>query len=379
MTAVFAARRAAEEFAGLVDGTRTDVADRYAALADVVSLLAEQPRVEARPAFVADLRSRLMAAADFQLAIATPPLRAVPSTPTTTPAHTPVRQRRFGTAAAAALVVVGGTTGVAAASQGALPGDGLYNVKRGIENVASAFSTSDSDKGSRLLDRAGTRLDEVEALTAAGADPARINATLADFGSSASHGASLLFRSYEAHGRSSDIDAVRDFAAAQRAALAALADGAPAGARDAFASADSQLEAIDTEALSLCGGCGGAGFDAGLHPSSASALDALLTVPAAAQARPKPAPATTKQAAPQPASSGSSTTSGGVVGPAPTTTPTPTAPTTTTSQVTDTVKDTVSSVTDPVTDLVDQVGQGTGLTAVTDPVTGLVGGLLGSN
>lgn len=377
MTSVFAARRAAEEFAGLVDGTRTDVADRYAALGDVVTLLTEQPRVEARPAFVSDLRDRLMAAADFQLTIATPTLRSVPST-TTSSTRTPLRPHRLGTAAAAALVVVGGTTGVAAASQGALPGDGLYNVKRGIENVTSVFSTSDADKGGRLLDRAGTRLHEVEALTAAGADSERITSTLEDFSASASHGAGLLFRSYQSGGRSSDIAKVRDFASEQRAALAALADLAPVDARDAFAAVDTQLDAIDTEALSLCAGCGGAVDSAFRDATSAAALDALLAVPAAIKAKPKAQPHKSK---PAPSHSSSSGTTGQDLPPAPTATaaPTPTATSTpdVTQQVTDTVKDTIGGVVAPVTGLVDQVGESTGLSAVTDPVTGLLNGLTG--
>ena len=47
------------------------------------------------------------------------------------------RNRRLGTAAAS-LVIVGGTAGMAAAASGALPGEPLYPIKRGIEQVTTA-------------------------------------------------------------------------------------------------------------------------------------------------------------------------------------------------------------------------------------------------
>lgn len=381
MTSVFAARRAAEEFADLVDGTRPDVADRYAALSPVVALLADQPRVQARPAFVADLRSALMAAADLELAPA--PARALRVVQTTEVRRTPVRQRRFSAAAAVALVVVGGTTGVAAAAQSALPGDGLYSVKRGIESATSVFATTDAGKGSDLLDRAGTRIDEVEALSASGAGREQIRATLEDFSESAGKGAGLLFRSYEAKGQSTDIAAVRAFAADQRTALAGLADLAPAAARQDFDAAMAALDAIDTEALSLCAGCGGSSADAAFDDVDAlSALDTLLSLPARSKTREvgkrqetnhasAPAGGTTSA----PPTNGPAPTGGGTTGPAPTggTTSTPTP----TPEPTQVVQNTLEAVTEPVTSLVNQLGANTGLTAVTNPLTNLLGGLTG--
>lgn len=378
MTSLFAARRAAEEFANLVDATGPAAADRYAELAGVVTLLREQPRPQARPAFVADLRSRLMAAAETELR---PALRAVPTTTsiTVTPRRTTTRQRRLGSAAAAALVVVGGTTGIAAAAQHALPGEGLYSVKRGIETAAAAFNASEAGKGADLLAQAGTRLEEVEALSAAGADAGTVSATLGEFEAAANKGAGLLFTSYQSTGRSSDIATVRSFAADQLAALDAAAASAPAGSAEKFAAAAEALSAIDTQAVTLCSGCGGGGLSGFGGADADDALESLISKPAAEA----PKIRTTLQQSPQAAAAeevaGQVDDPEGTLGEPPTT-PTDPAPTQpppppTPAQVLEPVQETVNGVTEPVTGLVDQIGQDTGLSAVTDPVTSLLNGL----
>ena len=73
--------------------------------------------------------------------------------------------------AAAALVIVGGTAGMAAAASGALPGESLYPIKRGVEQVAIAANLGDAAKGSALLGQAEERLEEVCALQSESASP----------------------------------------------------------------------------------------------------------------------------------------------------------------------------------------------------------------
>ena len=78
MTPLFAARRAAEEFAQLVDapvdrsatrtGTHGHRAGPHADLLPTVTTLREQTSVTPRAEFVAELRARLMVAADTALA-----------------------------------------------------------------------------------------------------------------------------------------------------------------------------------------------------------------------------------------------------------------------------------------------------------------------
>ena len=54
--------------------------------------------------------------------------------------------------------------GVAAASTDALPGDSLYGLKRGIEDVRLDLADGDSDRGRLYLDQASTRLSEARRL-----------------------------------------------------------------------------------------------------------------------------------------------------------------------------------------------------------------------
>lgn len=384
MTSLFAARRAAEEFADLVESHQPDVTDRYATLGGVVTLLREQPPVTARPEFVTDLRGRLLAAAEVELAPSAPVLRPVPTlVPGTTPPGAFARPRRLGTAAAVALAVVGGTTGLAAASSNALPGDGLYSVKRSIETATAAMNTTDAGKGADLLRQAGTRLEEIAALSAADGDAADIRAAVADFVDTAHDGAGLLFRSYQSTGRSSDIATVRDFTADQGAALRSLAASGSVDSPEDLAPAASALEQIEGDAQDLCAGCGGSGFD---DAEAGLALQSLLTAPAApparsTQARQSSLAAQAEQAAGEVALQPAPTAPAPEVT-APDAGPTPTNPL---EPVRDTVRDVTGPLTgplgpvlDPVTGVVDDLGEATGLTPVTDPLTGILDGL-GSN
>ena len=225
MTPLFPAQRAAEEFERVLSGTADDaVAARYAELRDAVEQLRTLPEVTPRAEFVGDLRSRLMTAAETELVVVPQAtLRAVPSLPEE---RTKRRNRRLGTIAAS-LVVVGGTAGMAAAASGALPGETLYPIKRGIEQVTTAAHFGDAAQGRALLGQAATRLDEVRALQAEGnADPDVISQTMDAFRTAADSGSEKLFSSYQSSGDQADITAVRDFTAAQMADVAAMSTAA---------------------------------------------------------------------------------------------------------------------------------------------------------
>ena len=161
MTPLFPAQRAAEEFEKALGGTATQaVADRYSDLLETVEVLRTQPEVLPRVEFVDELRVRLMIAAETELVASPNVVRLVPK-------RTSRTRRRLGTAAAS-LVIVGGTAGMAAAASGALPGDPLYPVKRGVEQAGAAVRMSDAAEGEALLRQSATRLDEVRALQAKG-------------------------------------------------------------------------------------------------------------------------------------------------------------------------------------------------------------------
>ncbi len=250
MTPLFPAQRAAEEFDSVLDGRApAAVAERYAGLAATAQVLRDQPEVMPRAEFVADLRERLMLAAATEMVPAAPVVRRAPSTTR--------RNRRLGTVAAA-LVIVGGSAGMAAAASGALPGDPLYPVKRGIEQVQIAAHVGDASKGSALLDQADTRLGEVQRMLASGeTDQSLLDATTADFQSSANSGAEKLFSAYQADGNSADITTVRDFTSGAMSQVSSMADGADPSQAGSLRDVADTLADLDQQAATLCASCGG--------------------------------------------------------------------------------------------------------------------------
>ena len=368
MTSLISTRRAAEDFARVVDGTRQDVADRYADLTATVDLLRRQETPVARAEFVADLRARLMTAADTALV---PAQHAAPSRATVVTLEPGRRQRRLA-AVAAAFVVVGGTAGVAAAAESSLPGDVLYPIKRGIESAEVSLNTSDAAKGRDLIAQAGTRLDEIDGLMSNGDSTEEITHTLSSFERSATSGADLLFVAYQRDSDSSDLAQLRSIFSDQAAQLNALAAQAPPTAQPGFESATALLADLDQQARVLCGNCGpDQGVSAFVDLSSASGIGSLWTQPAAAAAADKLRSQTealankaTELAEDQPkvplTTSPDGTVrdgSGGVT--------VPSLPTQGGS-----LQTSVTNVTDGVDGLIDQVGSTTGLDPVTDTVTG---------
>jgi hypothetical protein len=285
MTPQFPARRDAEDFASVLDGSAsTAVAERYAALASTVTLLRAQPAPEPRAEFVTDLRTRLMAEADVAL---NPRLRAATSLDAERARRRGRRERHLG-AAAAAIVLVGATTGMAAAAQGSLPGQTLYPLKRSIESVEVHLSTSDSTRGQQLLDQASTRLNEVRALVDGPETPqstALVRSTLDAFTASADQGSRLMFSSYQGNGDAGDIATVRDFTHGTMDVLRSLATSS-AGASATFATAGATLADIDQQARVLCGGCSDARPltvpSSMVDLTSAAALQRLVAAPARA-------------------------------------------------------------------------------------------------
>ncbi|MDQ6641190.1 MAG: DUF5667 domain-containing protein [Actinomycetota bacterium] len=250
MNALLPAHRRAEKFAALVDTSSTIAADgRDAEFLAIVEVLrgaaAEAP--EPRPDFVTSLRDRLMVEADTALV---PTDRRL-----VLPQHAGRRQNRL-TAVAAALVIVGGTAGVSVAAQGSLPGDALYPLKRGIEQVTETFSFSDAARGQDLLHQADSRLSEVSSMLGNGASDASIAETMHNFATSAGQGADLLFTSYQRNGDDASVSAVRDFAGTDMGELTDLAHRAPRSLQADFAQAAQLLADLDQQARVLCAECG---------------------------------------------------------------------------------------------------------------------------
>lgn len=99
----------------------------------------------------------------------------------------PLRSRlahRAGRHAVAAMVAVGslaGSSGVAAASQSALPGQTLYPVKRAVEQVMLTAAVTPTAEVRMLTRFAGRRLDEAQQLLAGGAGAELVEPLLAEY------------------------------------------------------------------------------------------------------------------------------------------------------------------------------------------------------
>ena len=187
MTALPSGSRRARLLAAALDGEPgTGVAGSLAlhegptdlvALAGQVQVLAVEPPAQ----FLGTLRELVMAAAverEAHLAARAGDLAQAGGGPSAHGRHEeppPAARRRprgrgrraLATSVASVLVTSGTAVGISAASAQALPGDLLYPVKRGIEQVDLALQRSTEAKGLVLLEHAATRLTELEGLLAA--------------------------------------------------------------------------------------------------------------------------------------------------------------------------------------------------------------------
>ncbi len=267
MTPLFPAQRAAEEFDHVLNGTSTVPVDtRNAQLLATVEMLRAQPQILPRADFVADLRSRLMTAAATEMVRAPAAVHQLVPRPTTT------NRRRLGTVAAT-LVIVGGSTGMAVAASGALPGDPLYPVKRGIEQAQAAAHLDQAGRGTALLDQAATRLDEVRRLQASSAEPELVDETLQSFRAAAESGSDKLFTAYQGDGDTAHVEDVRTFTSQHIGEISELTDEATPQTSATLIDAADTMADIDQQARFLCGACG---------PRSPVALPGALTAGAGA-------------------------------------------------------------------------------------------------
>lgn len=241
--------RRAEEFNALLEGGGSPGRERDERLLEVVGALRAAPEVSPRPEYAADLRARLMAEAELVLSDVERKL--------TLPASKRSRRDRRVAIAAGAVALVGVSSSVAFASQGALPGDTLYPIKRALEGASTKLTFDDTEKGSRLLDQASSRLAEVEELArrAEGSD-AEFRETLEQFTSQSDEAADLLLRSFSAS-QPQGVEKLRHFTGSSIEALSALRTQLPEGALDSLQGAVTLLSEIDELARELCPDCGG--------------------------------------------------------------------------------------------------------------------------
>lgn len=149
-------------------------------------------------------------------------------------------------------VAAGAFGGAAAASTNALPGDTLYGLKRGMEDLRLDLAGSSADRGKIYLDRASTRLNEARRLMerekAGDLDPeqlAEVRSTLSTMHSDASEGHRLLSEAYESDGAIGPLRTLSDFSEKSMTTWSDLRYRLPVQLSDVSDDVTSLFEAIE--------------------------------------------------------------------------------------------------------------------------------------
>lgn len=258
MRGLASARRRAEEFETALESRQlpADAASDTRAFFELVSTLRELQTPAPRPEFVSSLRTRLVTEAPSALREAT---SAGVARPATISFDRSRGRRRVLSVAATTCILAGTSVGVAAASQSALPGETLYPVKRGIEQLEIRTAGSATDRGAEYLEQADTRLTEVEDLALTKPDdPSTLplmREALDDFSESADEGADTLLAAYGEEGSPAAIEELRTFASVSAARLDEMMQTLPSTLHQQLADAAASLSEFDTVARQLCPTC----------------------------------------------------------------------------------------------------------------------------
>ncbi|MFI8854975.1 DUF5667 domain-containing protein [Streptomyces sp. NPDC053499] len=148
--------------------------------------------------------------------------------------------------------------GATAASTDALPGDSLYGLKRGMEDLQLDLAGSDADRGSLLLDHASTRMNEARRLMERDRSGeldhealAEVRKTLSGMRHDASEGHRLLSAAYQRNGDLAPIRSLSAFSSNHRAGWTKLRDRLPVQLHDVSSEVSSVFDAIDKDVSPL--------------------------------------------------------------------------------------------------------------------------------
>ncbi|MFJ9620829.1 DUF5667 domain-containing protein [Streptomyces sp. NPDC101181] len=220
-------------------------------------------------------------------------------------------------------VAAGAFGGVAAASSDALPGDSLYGLKRGMEDISLGMTKGDADRGEAYLDQASTRLSEARRLMersrAGDLDHESLGAVrraLNGMSHDVSEGHRLLHSVYQRDGSIGPIQTLDSFSRSHRDTWSNLRDRLPVQLTDVGNEVSSVFEAMEDEVAPLKsllprspGDDKGVGRSGASTPETSSPPTDDAPAPGASQ---KPGDRTDDTTAPKPSdSSGSAESSPG--------------------------------------------------------------------
>ncbi|MFF5704685.1 DUF5667 domain-containing protein [Streptomyces sp. NPDC012794] len=157
-------------------------------------------------------------------------------------------------------VAAGAFSGVAAASTDALPGDPLYPVKLGMEDLKLGMADEGADRGEVYLDRASNRMSEARRLMERGRSGpldheilGAIRRALAGMQHDAAEGHRLLQAAYERDGSLGPIQTLSSFSNSHRDAWGRIRSSLPPQLMDVGNEVTSVFQAIDDEVAPLQG------------------------------------------------------------------------------------------------------------------------------
>lgn len=151
--------------------------------------------------------------------------------------------------------------GVGAASGDALPGDSLYGLKRGIEDLRLDFADNETDRGRLYLDRASTRLREARRLMehARGGPElddesvSEVRRALAGMRYDAAEGHALLSAAYERDGSIAPMRSLSSFSSGHRESWSKLRQHLPARLWDVRDEVSSVFDDMDSDITPIRG------------------------------------------------------------------------------------------------------------------------------
>jgi hypothetical protein len=166
--------------------------------------------------------------------------------------------RRLAAGGLSVGVAAGTFGGVAAASTNALPGDSLYGLKRGMEDMRLNLTGDESNRGQVYLDLASVRFQEARRLMERARNTdldddsvAEVRKALSGMQQEASEGHRLLHTAYQRNGSLQPMEALSAFSTTYRKGWSELRDRLPSQLSDVSEQVSSVFDAIEHDVAPL--------------------------------------------------------------------------------------------------------------------------------